>query len=101
MDHNRRSAGVGLARICRARSRSSWARWRSSFEGTPLTLPPLRGSFPLPKWGEGLGTGDLPRLAALIQRDKDEFAFRHRRFAVAITLPRNRFRLEAQRSAPL
>ena len=62
------------------------ARWRSSFEGTPLTLPPLRGSLPLPIWGEGLVTGDLPRLARLVQRHEGELALRHDPLALPVAL---------------
>src|SRR6476469_6209881 len=101
MDQSRRSAGVGLARICRARSRSWRLRSRSSFEGTPLTLPPLRGSFPLSARGEGLFTVDLPRLSRFIQRDEGELAFRNDCLALPIPLPRDSFRLQAHRRAAL
>src|SRR5207237_9152460 len=89
MDHSRRSAAVGFARISRARSRSSRARWRSSFEGTPLTLPPLSGSFPLPVRGEGLFTADLTRIAGFVEGDEGELALRHDGLGFAVPSPRD------------
>ena len=60
-----------------------------------LTLPPLRGSLPLPIWGEGLGTGDLPRLARFIERHEGELAFRDDGLGVAIALAGDGFGVQA------
>src|SRR5689334_750871 len=77
------------------------ARSRSLAMRCPLSLLSMRDSFPSPARGEGLGTGDLPRLARLVERDEGELAFGHGGFGVAIALPRDRFGLEPERSAAL
>src|SRR4029079_3310783 len=67
----------------------------------PLSLLSLRDSFPSPARGEGLDTGDLPRLSCFAERDEGELALRGQRFKVAIALARDRHGLQAKRGAAL
>src|SRR5436305_4909159 len=81
--------------------RISLARPRSLEMRRPLSLLSLRDSFPSPARGEGLGTGDLPRLSRFIERNKREFALGHDGFKVTVTLAGDRLGFEAHRGAAL
>src|SRR5436305_6592823 len=81
--------------------RISLARPRSFEMRRPLSLLSLSDSCPSPARGEGLGTGDLPRLAGFVESDEGEFALRNNGLGVAVSLTGDRLGSQSQRGAAL
>jgi hypothetical protein len=61
----------------------------------PLSLLSLRDSFPSPARGEGQVIGDLPWLAAFVERNEGELALSHDGFRFAVAVASDGFGLEA------